>query len=67
MIVKCPHCSAVVDVDADGTDALAGGYKLSCPVIRNAVLKIRTALLRELECPYMRDVRDAEIQKLKSE
>ena len=48
MIVKCPHCSAVVDVDADGTDALAGGYKLSCPIIRKVLIGIRTALIRDL-------------------
>ncbi len=66
MIVECPHCLAVVDVDADGTDALAGGYKLSCPIIRKVLIGIRTALIRDLECPYMRDVTDAAIQKLKN-
>jgi hypothetical protein len=64
MIVKCPNCSAVVDVNGDGTDALAGGYKLSCPVIREKLIK-EWALLRELECPHMRDASDAEIKKLK--
>jgi len=64
MIVKCPNCSAVVDVDENGTDALAGGYKLSCPVIREKLIKER-ALLRELECPHMRDAINAEIKKLK--
>jgi hypothetical protein len=67
MIVKCPNCSAVADVSADGTDALAGGYKLSCPVIREELMSIRTALLRDLECPYMRDVRYAEIKKLRQQ
>jgi len=46
------------------TDALAGGYKLTCPVIREKVIKER-ALLRKLECPHMRDASDAEIKKLK--
>ena len=64
MIVKCPNCSAVVDLNADGTDALAGGYKLFCPVIREKVIK-EQALLRKLECPHMRDASDAEIKKLK--
>ena len=64
MIVKCPNCSAVVDVNADGTDALAGGYKLFCPVIREKLIKER-GLLRQLECPHMRDASDAEIKRLK--
>jgi len=58
MVAKCSNCSAVVDVSANGTDALAGGYKLSCPVIREK-------LLRTLECPHMRDASDAEIKILK--
>jgi len=64
MIVKCPNCSAVVDVNADGTDALEGQYKLFCPVIREKLIKER-ALLRNLECPYIRDASDAEIKRLK--
>ena len=63
LIVKCPKCSAVVDVSADGADALAGGYKLFCPVIREKVIK--RGLFRQLECPHMRDASDAEIKRLK--
>jgi len=64
MKVKCPNCSAVVDINADGTDALAGGYKLSCPVIREELI-FKRALLTNLECPHMRDARDAAILKLR--
>ena len=64
MIVKCPNFPAVVDVNADGTDAFAGGYKLFCPEIREKLIK-EWALLRTLECPHMRDASDAEIKKLK--
>ena len=63
LIVKCPKCSAVVDVSADGADALAGGYKLFCPVIREKVIK--RELFRQLECPHMRDASDAETKRLK--
>jgi hypothetical protein len=50
-VVKCPGCSAEVDLGPNGQDLTDTRYKLSCPVLH--VHLVARSLDTDLECPHM--------------
>ena len=60
MIVKCPNCSAEVDLGEASDDLTDLKYKLTCPELQEH-LRLSAGQNANLECPYMGPAKHAAI------
>jgi hypothetical protein len=64
MRVNCTNCPAQLELGADGKDIGDTAYKRLCPILREYFAKAGQQNAG-LDCPYMRDVREAIVRKHK--